>query len=108
MPKKGLQGKTKLEDIKMTIQTVRLRDLNVLVEPHVEELQTASGILLAQPEDNKQSATLGTVRSVSNNVSMVQVGDKIFFSNWSPMEVKLEDRNMLVISEDDIMAIIND
>lgn len=43
----------------------------------------------------------GTVRSLE-----VKVGDKVLFSRYSGTEIKVDDEEVLIIKEEDILAVI--
>jgi len=96
--------------------TVGLRPLadRVVVEPLEQEEVTASGIVL--PETAKEKPQKGLVVAVGPGkkddegklIPMdVKVGDKVLYAKYSGTEVKLEgDKTVLVLRENDILAII--
>ena len=93
---------------------MNLRPLSdkVIVTVSPKEEMTASGLVL--PDSSKERSEQGTVVAIGpglldekgNRVQMsVKVGDKILYKGW-PQEVKLDGKNYLVMSESDILAII--
>ncbi|MCK5510913.1 co-chaperone GroES [Candidatus Parcubacteria bacterium] len=87
----------------------------VVVKPIVEDEVTKSGIVLPdtvdkeRPEKGKVVAA-GTGRILDNGQTApmsVNVGDTVMFKKYSPDEIKIDGEEYLVISEGDIMAIIN-
>ena len=85
----------------------------VLVRPLALEEATKSGILL--PDTAKEKPEKGEIIAVGpgrtaengNKIPMsVKVGDIVMFKKYSPDEIKNGDENLLIISESDIMAII--
>ena len=87
----------------------------VVVKPIVEDEVTKSGIVLPdtvdkeRPEKGKVVAA-GTGRILDNGQTAtmsVSVGDTVMFKKYSPDEIKIDGEEYLVISEGDIMAIIN-
>lgn len=44
----------------------------------------------------------GTLRTVE-----LKVGDKVLFNNYAGTEVKLDDEELLIMSEDDILVVIS-
>ena len=87
----------------------------VVVKPIVEDEVTKSGIVLPdtvdkeRPEKGKVVAA-GTGRILDNGQTApmsVNVGDTVMFKKYSPDEIKIDGEEYLVISESDIMAIIN-
>jgi len=87
---------------------------NVIIEQFKEEEKTKGGILLPQSAE-KERPQQGKVISVgpgkTNNQGKVipmnvKKGDIVFFSKNSPQEIKVEDKEYLVLKEEDILAII--
>ncbi len=94
----------------------KLRPLGdrVIVKPAAKEEMTKTGIILPdtvdkeRPEQGEIIAT-GPGRLLENGQRApmsLKVGDKIVFKKYSPDEVKVEDQEYLVISESDVMAVI--
>lgn len=88
---------------------------HVIVKPMKQEEVTKSGIVLPDTTD-KEKPEQGEVIAVGPGkwdedgekripVS-VKVGDKVIFKKYSPDEVEVDDEEYLVLSESDIMAII--
>lgn len=85
----------------------------ILVKPLAEEAATKSGILLPdtakeKPEKGEIVAT-GPGRTLENGNKApmsVKVGDIVMFKKYSPDEIKVGDEELLIISESDILAII--
>jgi chaperonin GroES len=95
---------------------MQLRPLGdrVIVKPAAKEEMTKAGIILPDTVD-KERPEQGEVIAVgpgrlldtgSRATMSVKIGDKIVFKKYSPDEVKLEDQDYLVISESDVMAVI--
>ncbi|HRT18342.1 MAG TPA: co-chaperone GroES [Candidatus Paceibacterota bacterium] len=87
---------------------------NVIIEQFKEEEKTKGGILLPQSAE-KERPQQGKVISVgpgkTNNQGKVipmnvKKGDIVLFSKYSPQEIKVEDKEYLVLKEEDILAII--
>lgn len=85
----------------------------VVVQRVKAEEKTAGGIVL--PDTAKEKPQQGKVLSVgdgrlleSGKRSRLQVreGDRIIFSNWAGNEVGVDGETLLVMSEDDILAVI--
>ena len=87
---------------------------NVVVKPMSVEETTASGIFL--PDNaNKEKPEKGEVLAVGPGKIMdngqlkpmnVKVGDKVMFKKYSPDEIKIEDQEYLLISESDILGVL--
>ncbi|MCL2038784.1 co-chaperone GroES [Candidatus Saccharibacteria bacterium] len=67
------------------------------------ETATKSGILLGEAKETPNSAV---VEAVGAEVKGVKKGDKILFKEYAATEVKVEGKEILIISEEDILAII--
>jgi chaperonin GroES len=85
----------------------------VVVTPKKREEATPSGIVL--PDTATQQPQQGEVRSVGpgrvlengNRVgSDLRVGDTILFAQFSGTEFKLEDEDLLILTERDVLAVI--
>ena len=85
----------------------------VVVKREEEETKTAGGIVL--PGNAAEKPSRGKVIAVGNGKILdngevrgldVKVGDQILFGKYSGSEVKVDDEDILVMREDDIMAVI--
>jgi chaperonin GroES len=87
---------------------------NILVEPIAEESKTKSGIVLPDTVDKEKPQkgkviALGTGKITKDGKKIpfnVKVGDSIIFKKYSPDEIEIDKREYLIMSEDDILAII--
>ena len=88
---------------------------NVILKPIAEAEVTKSGIVLPNTLDKERPEkgevfAIGDGKLLDNGqkASMsVKVGDKVMFKKYSPDEIKIEGEDYLVISENDIIAIID-
>jgi chaperonin GroES len=84
---------------------------NIVVEPVTEEL-SASGIIIpdtASKEKPMKGKVLavgpGKLKDDGSRMEMeVQEGDIVLFSKYGPTEVKLEGKEVLILSSSDIYA----
>ena len=84
----------------------------VVIKVLEAEQKTASGIVI--PDTAKEKPAQGEIIAVGPGkiddgikVPMtVKVGDKVLYSKYSPQEVKIDGIEYLIISEEDILAII--
>lgn len=94
---------------------MNLRPLNdrVVVRRMEEEKTTAGGIVL--PDSAKEKPVKGEILAVGegkradngNLVPMsVKAGDKVLFGKYAGQEVKVDGQEVLVMREDDIIAIL--
>ena len=87
---------------------------NVIVKPLKNEEMTKSGIVLPDTMDKEKpekgeviAIGSGKVRDNGETLKMsVKIGDKVMFKKYSPDEVKIDGEDYLVLSESDIIAII--
>ncbi len=88
---------------------------NILVKPIEEEAKTASGIVLPDTVDKEKPQrgeiiALGTGKLNEDGEKLpfnVKVGDIVIFKKYSPDEIKVDEEEYLIMSEDDILAVIS-
>ncbi len=95
---------------------MNLRPLNdrVIVKAVAKEEMTKSGIILPDTVDKERPEqgeviAVGPGRLMDNGqraVMSIKVGDKVVFKKYSPDEVKVDDVEYLIISESDVMAVV--
>ena len=86
----------------------------LIVKALTKEEKTVSGIILPDTADKERPEqgeviAAGPGRLLDNGSiapMIVKVGDKVVFKKYSPDEVKVDDEEVLVISESDVLAII--
>ena len=87
----------------------------VVVKPTPREEMTKSGIVL--PDTAKEKPQEGTILAVGpgafdndgKRVAMdVEVGQKVLFQKYAGTEFKLEDDELLIVSQKDILAVVAD
>lgn len=84
----------------------------VVIKTLAAEQKTASGIVI--PDTAKEKPAQGEVVATGpgkvkhgQKIPMsVKVGDKVLYSKYSPQEVKVDNEEYLIISEEDILAVI--
>lgn len=80
----------------------------VVVKREVEASQTSSGIYLT--DSAKEKPQRGEVMAVGagkeGKPNQVQVGQKVLFKKYGPTEVEMDGQEMLLLEEEDILAII--
>lgn len=86
----------------------------VLVEPLTAEEKTAGGIIIPdtaqeKPQEGKIVAVGKGARNEDGKAQPMDVkkGDRILYGKWSGTEVKLDGKDLLIMKESDIMAIID-
>lgn len=80
---------------------------HVVIEPVKPEEKTKSGIVL--PNMEEESPEQGRVIAIGSDEKIeVKVGDKVVFSKYGPTKIKVEDKDYLIASQDDILAIIEE
>jgi chaperonin GroES len=87
---------------------------NVIVKPITQEEKTEAGIILPDTVD-KEKPEKGEVIAVGpgkltdtgqRQPMSVAVGNKVIFTKYSPNEIKINNETYLILSESDILAII--
>lgn len=92
-----------------------LRPLNdkVIIRRLEAEERTSGGILL--PDTAKEKPKEGVVTAVGDGRLLddgkrapfqVKVGDRVLFSSYAGTEIKVEGEDLLILGEEDILAVI--
>jgi len=100
---------------KKSKSAVKLQPLGdrIVVERDVMDEKTVGGIYL--PEAAKDKPSRGTVISVgdgkiladgSRSELQVKPGDRVLFTSYGPNEIKLGEDEILLMREDDVLAVI--
>jgi len=80
----------------------------VLVESEeIEESKTKSGLII--PDTAKEKPRTGKVVEVGTDEELaknIKVGDKIIFAKFTGDEIEFEGKKYLIISKNDILAVI--
>ncbi|MEO1957538.1 MAG: co-chaperone GroES [Methylophilaceae bacterium] len=94
---------------------MKIRPLHdrVVVKRKEEERTTVSGIVI--PDSAAEKPAEGVIQAVGtgkkddngNSIALdVKVGDKVLFKSYGGTSVKVDGEELLVMTEDDILAII--
>jgi len=87
----------------------------VVIRPAAREETTRSGIVL--PDTSKEKPQRGEIIAVGpgrvsdegKKIPMeVKVGDTVLFAKYAGTEFKLEDEELLILSEKDVLAIVQE
>lgn len=98
-----------------TATATKLRPLGdrVVIQPTPREEMTKSGIVL--PDTAKERPQEGSILAVgpgrtlddgSREAMDVSVGQKILFQKYAGTEFKLDDEELLILSQKDVLAVI--
>ena len=94
---------------------MKLRPLHdrIVVKRLEQETKTASGIVIpdqaAEKPDQGQVVAVGNGKILEDGKTRaldVKVGDKVLFGKYSGQTVKVDGKEVLVMREDDIMAVV--
>jgi chaperonin GroES len=100
-----------------TMTQIKLKPLGdrVVVKPATREETTKSGIVL--PDTAKEKPQRGTIVAVGqgrkdddgDRIEMdVKVGDTVLFAKYAGTEFKLDNEDLLILTEKDILAVIEE
>jgi chaperonin GroES len=100
-----------------TQTTTKLKPLGdrLVIKPASREETTKSGIVL--PDTAKEKPQRGTVIAVGDGrkdddgdrISLdVKVGDNVLFAKYAGTEFKIDDEELMILSEKDVLAVIVD
>ena len=102
---------------KKTGKALKLQPLGdrLVVRRESSESKTAGGIVL--PDSAKEKPSRGVVEAVGNGKLLdngqrgtlqVKVGDRVLFTTWAGETFKIGDEELLLMREEDILAILDD
>jgi Co-chaperonin GroES (HSP10) len=66
--------------------------------------QTASGIYL--PDTAKEKPAYAVVEAVGPDVKGIKVGDKIVHESYKATELKIDNKEYLIVKEEDVLATV--
>jgi chaperonin GroES len=87
----------------------------LVVERIEQEQKTAGGIVI--PDNAKEKPIRGKVIAVGKGKALdngnvraleIKVGQTVLFGKYAGTEVKIQDKDVLVLREDDVLAIIEE
>ena len=96
---------------------MKIRPLHdrVIIRRLEDERKTAGGIVI--PDSAAEKPVRGEIVAVGNGKILdngdvraldVKVGNKVLFGKYSGTEIKVEGEDLVVMREDDIMAVLED
>jgi chaperonin GroES len=97
----------------VSIMNIRPLHDRIIVKRMEEERMSAGGIVI--PDSATEKPIKGEVIAVGNGKHLengdirsldVKAGDKVLFGKYSGTEVKVDGEDLLVMKEDDVMAVI--
>ncbi len=102
--------------MKKNTTTMNIQPLfdNVLIRPVEAETKTASGIIL--PDSVKEKPQMGVVMAIGSgkvgpkgdrHPMLVKVGQKVMYKKWGGNEIKVEGEEWTIVSQEDILAVVN-
>jgi chaperonin GroES len=108
---------TKEREKKSSKANLKLQPLGdrVVVRREESEQKTAGGIVL--PDTAKEKPTRGVIEAVGNGKLLddgsrgklqVEVGDRVLFTTWAGETFKIGDEELLLMREEDILAVLED
>lgn len=95
--------------------TLNIRPLNdrLVVEPQEQETKTKGGIVLPDTADKDKPMrgkviAVGTGKYVDGKIQPLQVktGDEVIFAKYSGTNIKLDNKEYLVMREEDVLGVI--
>ncbi len=94
--------------------TLRPLEDRLIVEPVDEKETSASGLIIPETvskEKPQKGKVLyvgpGRIDNNGNRIDMeVKVGDVVLFSKYGPTEIKVDGKELMVLNQSDVMAIL--
>ena len=100
--------------VSLSVSTVKPLGDRVFVKISAAEEKTAGGILL--PDNAKEKPQIGEIVAVGpgkatddgkRTAMEVKVGDKVLYSKYAGTDIKLGSDEYVLLSEKDILAVVN-
>jgi chaperonin GroES len=76
----------------------------VVAEQEEAVTKTASGLYL--PDKAAEKPKVAKVLKVGKDVKTVKTGDRIVYKSYSTTEIKLDDKEYVLVKEEDILATV--
>jgi chaperonin GroES len=76
----------------------------VVAEQEEAVTKTASGLYL--PDKAAEKPKIAKVNKVGKNVKEIKVGDRIVYKSYSTTEVKVGDKEYILVKEEDVIATV--
>ena len=74
---------------------------NIVIEP-----ETIDQSALRMVDENEAKTEIAKVISVGNEVTKVEIGDRILYKGYSKDEILVDNKTITIIPEDEVKAII--
>jgi chaperonin GroES len=114
-PERSDHGHDRRDRTLASASTTKLRPLGdrVVIKPTPREEMTKSGIVL--PDTAKEKPQEGEILSVgpgktlddgSREAMDVSVGQKVLYAKYAGTEFKVDDEELLIVSQKDILAVV--
>jgi len=91
-------------------------DERVLIEPLEEQERKVGGIII--PDTAKERPQLGKVIALGDDIvkkeggkvlsEILKVGDKVIYAKYGGTEIKHGDKEYLIVSRNDVLAVVKD
>ena len=91
-------------------------DERVLIEPMEEQERKVGGIII--PDTAKERPQMGKVIALGDDVpkkeggkilsEILKAGDKVIYAKYGGTEIKHDDKEYLIVSRNDILAVVKD
>lgn len=69
------------------------------------QTKTASGLYL--PDNAKEKPVIAKVEAIGPDVKSLKVGDRIVYKEYATTDLKVGDKEYLIVKEEDVLATIS-
>jgi len=101
----------------MSEANISIRPLadRIVVEPKEFETKTSGGIVIPDTAAGQEKPMQGTVVATGNGKAVdgkvhpleLKVGDRVLFGKYSGTNIKLDNKEYLIMREDDVLGVVN-
>lgn len=82
---------------------VKVLNNRILIKEVIEEVKSASGIIIGTTE--KTTQRIGIVISVGNSVEEIEIGDKVLFDSCMSALLELDGETYLIMEENNVIGV---
>lgn len=98
------------------LKKIRPLSDRIVVEPREVETKTPGGIVIPETASSGEKPIEGTVLAVGTGKCVegklqplqIKVGDKILFGKYAGTNIKLDNKEYLIMREDDVMGVLEE
>lgn len=77
----------------------------LVAKPLEAQEKTTSGFYV--PDSAKEKPQMAEVVAIGKEVKEIKVGDKVVYSQYKPDTVKVDSQELMIMKEEDVLAVVS-